>query len=200
MFNYINGTVAELEPNLAVIDCGGVGYELNTTAYTVSRLKTGEKAKLYTYLNVREGCFELYGFGSKSEKRCFGMLIGVSGVGPKAAISILSTASPEAFIMNVVSGNEKSLTAAPGIGKKTAQRIILELKDKLAKETQELSFRGAESFAPPPAAGGKAADAAAALAVLGYGVQEVNAALRGIDCDALSLEEIIKAALRQMMK
>lgn len=200
MFNYINGVVAELEPNRAVIDCGGVGYELNTTAYTVSRLKTGEKAKLYTYLNVREDCFELYGFGSKSEKRCFEMLIGVSGVGPKAAISILSTASPESFIMNVVSGNEKSLTAAPGIGKKIAQRIILELKDKLAKETQELSFGTAESFAPPQATGGKAADAAAALAVLGYGAQEVNAALRGIDCSALSLEDIIKAALRQMMK
>ena len=200
MFNYIKGTVAELEPNMAVIDCGGVGYELNTTAYTLSRIKVGEKARLYTYLHVREDCFELFGFGSKSEKRCFEMLIGVSGVGPKAALSILSTASPEEFIMNVVSGNEKSLTAAPGIGKKIAQRIILELKDKLARETKELSFSGAASFAPPPAAGGKTADAAAALTVLGYSAQEVNTALKGIDCDALSLEDIIKTALKHMMK
>ena len=141
MFYYINGIVAALEPNLAVIDCGGVGYSLSTTAYTIGQLKLGEKSKLYTYLNVKEDCFDLFGFASKSEKHCFEMLIGVSGVGPKAALSILSTTTPESLMMNIISGNDKALTAAPGIGKKIAQRIILELKDKMAKETGEVSFR-----------------------------------------------------------
>ena len=140
MFHYINGLVAELLPNLAVIDCGGVGFAVNTSAYTVSQLKTGEKAKLYTFVYIREDCMDIYGFASKSEKHCFEMLIGVSGVGPKAAIAILSSSAPENLVMNIVSGNEKALTAAPGIGKKIAQRIILELKDKLAKETAEISL------------------------------------------------------------
>lgn len=200
MFYYINGTVAELEPNLAVIDCGGVGYSLSTTAYTIGQLKLGEKAKLYTYLNVKEDCFDLFGFASKSEKRCFEMLIGVSGVGPKAALSILSTTTPESLMMNIVSGNDKALTAAPGIGKKIAQRIILELKDKMAKETSEISFRDS-GFAPVAAAeGGKLSDATAALTVLGYSAFEINAALKNIDIDKLGLEDIIKAALKQMIK
>lgn len=200
MFYYINGIVAALEPNLAVIDCGGVGYSLSTTAYTIGQLKLGEKSKLYTYLNVKEDCFDLFGFASKSEKRCFEMLIGVSGVGPKAALSILSTTPPEALMMNIISGNDKALTAAPGIGKKIAQRIILELKDKMAKETGEISFRdsGFTPIAVPE--GGKLSDATAALTVLGYSGVEINAALRNIDLDKLSLEEVIKAALKQMIK
>lgn len=200
MFYYVNGIVAELEPHLAVIDCGGVGYMLNTTAYTISQLKMGEMAKLYTYLNVREDCFDLYGFASKSEKRCFEMLIGVSGVGPKAALSILSTTSPENLIMNIISGNDKALTAAPGVGKKIAQRIILELKDKMAKETEEISFRDV-SFTPAADPGnGKLSDAVAALSVLGYNSAEINSVLKHIDLDSLSLEEVIKAALTQMIK
>ncbi len=134
MFYYVNGTVAELEAGLAVIDCGGVGYACATTNYTLSQLKKGERAKLYTYLNVREDAMELFGFASQSELRSFKMLIGVSGVGPKAALSILSSTTPQQLAMAVVMGDEKALTAAPGIGKKIAQRIILELKDKLAKE------------------------------------------------------------------
>lgn len=200
MFNYINGTVSELEPNLAVIDCGGVGYEINTTAYTVSRLKMGEKAKLYTVLHVREDCFELFGFSSKSEKHCYELLTGVSGVGPKAALSILSTTTPENLVMSIVSGDDKSLTAAPGIGKKIAQRIVLELKDKMAKETGELSFRDTSAPAASPLSGGKLADARAALAVLGYGPMEINAALGRVDVENLGLEDIIKASLKQMMK
>lgn len=200
MFNYLNGTVAELEPNMAVIDVGGVGYELSTSAYTVSRLKTGEKAKLYTYLHVREDSVELFGFGSKSEKHCFEMLIGITGVGPKAALSILSMGSPEALVMSIVSGDDKALTAAPGVGKKIAQRIVLELRDKLAKETSEISFRDATGFAAPAADGSKLSDARAALAALGYGPAETAAALSGIDVDALSLEEAIRAALKRMMK
>lgn len=200
MFYYINGIVAELEPNLAVIDCGGVGYSLSTTSYTIGQLKLGEKAKLYTYLNVKEDCFDLFGFAGKSEKRCFEMLIGVSGVGPKAALSILSTTTPETLMMNIISGNDKALTAAPGIGKKIAQRIILELKDKMARETGEIPFRDS-GFAPAAIPeGGRLSDAAAALTVLGYSGAEINTALRRVDTEGLSLEEIIKAALKQMIK
>lgn len=201
MFHYINGITAELMPNLAVIDCGGVGFEINTSAYTISQLKAGEKAKLFTYMYIREDCMDIYGFASKSEKRCFEMLIGISGVGPKAAIAILSTGSPENLVMNIISGNDKALTAAPGIGKKTAQRIILELKDKLAKETQEISFADVPAFnSSPAAAGGKLSDAGAALAVLGYSAAEISAALKKVDTENLSLEEIIKACLKQMIK
>ena len=193
MFNYINGIVAELLPNLAVLDCGGVGYELNTTAFTLAQLRSGEKAKLYTYLHVREECVELFGFASKSEKRCFEMLIGVSGVGPKAALSILSVSSPEELMFNVVSGNDKALTAAPGVGKKIAQRIILELKDKMAKETNEISFRDIPSVPSMDVQGESYNDAAAALAVLGYSAAEVNAAMKKLPGGEMSTEDIIKA-------
>lgn len=200
MFYYVNGTVAHVEPYLAVIDCGGVGYACRTTNYTLSKLTRGKPAKLYTHLNVREDVFELYGFASESELGCFRMLISVSGVGPKAALAILSSNSPEGLAMSIVSGNEKALTAAPGIGKKIAQRIILELKDKLAKG--QLSTAGGESFA-----GGitvipenKASEASAALAVLGYSQSEIASALKGIDMDALSLEDVIKQALKKMVK
>ena len=144
---------------------------------------------------------DIYGFASKSEKHCFEMLIGISGVGPKAAIAILSTGSPENLVMNIVSGNDKALTAAPGIGKKIAQRIILELKDKLAKETAEISFNDVPSINTVSAAGNtKISDASAALMVLGYSSAEINAALKKVDVENLSLEEIIKASLKQMIK
>lgn len=200
MFYYVEGTVAHTGPYLAVIDCGGVGYACRTTNRTLAALSVGKPAKLYTYLHVREEVFELYGFSSENELHSFQMLIGVSGVGPKAALAILSSNSPENLAMAIVSENEKALTSAPGIGKKIAQRIILELKDKLAKG--QLTVSGGEAFA-----GGvtiipenKASEAAAALAVLGYSQQEINVALHGLDLDKLSLEDIIKQALKKMVK
>lgn len=199
MFYYVNGTVAEIEAGLAVIDCSGVGYACATTNYTLSQLKKGERAKLYTYLNVREDAMEMFGFASQSELRSFKMLIGVSGVGPKAALSILSSTTPQQLSMAVVMGDEKALTAAPGIGKKIAQRIILELKDKLIKE-QGGSEAGSGAAAAMPAQNNKAGEAAAALAVLGYGSQEIAAALKGIDMDTLPLEEIIRQSLKKMVK
>lgn len=198
MLYYVNGPVAEIESGLAVIDCGGVGYACATTNYTLSQLKKGERAKLYTYLNVREDAVELFGFASQSELRSFKMLIGVSGVGPKAALSILSATTPQQLAMAVVMGDEKTLTAAPGIGKKIAQRIILELKDKLAREQD--SFATGSAPAPMPLSSSKSGEAAAALAVLGYGSQEIAAALKGIDMAALPLEEIIRQALKKMVK
>ena len=199
MFYYINGVAAEMEPNLAVVDCGGVGFELNVTSNTLSHFGIGDKVKLYTYANIREDCFDLYGFYSLSEKRCFEMLIGVSGVGPKAALSILSASTPEQLAVAIVSGNEKALTVAPGIGKKLASRVILELKDKMAKETENISPSVNTLSAASPASGGNGNDAAAALAVLGYSSGEISAALKGIDTESLSVEDIIRKALKNMM-
>lgn len=200
MFYYLFGTVAEIEANLAVIDCGGVGYACSTTNYTLSQLKKGEKAKLYTYLNVREDAVDLFGFASQSELHTFKLLLGVSGVGPKAALSILSSTTPGNLAMSVVMGDEKALMAAPGIGKKIAQRIILELKDKLAKENQSEGFSAGGVSAVIPQQNTKAGEAAAALAVLGYGSQDIASALKGIDMEALTLEDIIRQALKKMIR
>ncbi len=199
MFNYLRGPVGRLAPGLAVIECAGVGYACRTTSHTVSALRPGEEAKLYTHLNVREDAMELYGFASEQERSCFQLLLSVSGVGPKAALSILSATGPEGLATAILTGNEKALTVANGIGKKIAQRILLELKDKLAK--------GQLPDAPEQYGGGgtvlpqdKSAEAGAALAVLGYGPAEIAAALKGLDLEALSLEDIIRQALRKMVK
>ena len=201
MFYYVSGTVAHVEPYLAVIDCGGVGYACKTTNNTLSRLKKGQKGRVYTYLNVGEGIFDLYGFATQNELNSFKMLLGVSGVGPKAALAILSVGTPETLAMAIVTGDEKALTAAPGIGKKIAQRIILELKDKMAKETAAgLDFSGGKGTPAAPVFSSKATEAAQALAVLGYSSQEAVAALKGIDVEGLPLEEIIRQSLRKMVK
>jgi len=200
MFYYLNGVVAEMEANLAVIDCGGVGYACATTNYTLSQLKKGERAKLYTYMNVREDAVDLFGFSSQSELHSFKLLLGVSGVGPKAALAILSTNTPANLAMAVVMGDEKALTAAPGIGKKIAQRIILELKDKLVKEQASFGPDTGGSVPLTVLPNDKAKEAGAALAVLGYSGSEVAAALKGIDIDTLPLEEIIRQALKRMVK
>ena len=200
MFYYLNGVVAEMEANLAGIDCGGVGYACATTNYTLSQLKKGERAKLYTYMNVREDAVDLFGFSSQSELHSFKLLLGVSGVGPKAALAILSTNTPANLAMAVVMGDEKALTAAPGIGKKIAQRIILELKDKLAKEQASFGPDTGGSVPLTVLPNDKAKEAGAALAVLGYSGSEVAAALKGIDIDTLPLEEIIRQALKRMVK
>ena len=201
MFYYVKGPVVHMAPYLAVVDCGGVGYSCRTTNNTLARLRKGETATLYTHLNVREDAMELYGFASENELSCFQLLISVSGVGPKAALSILSSTSPEGLATSIITGDEKALTVAPGIGKKIAQRIILELKDKLAKG--QLTTPGGESYGGTGVTvipQNKASEAAAALAVLGYSQAEAAAALKNIDMEALALEEIIKQALKKMVK
>ena len=200
MFYHIEGTVTDILNMLAVVDCGGVGYALNTTNNTLAGLKLGQEAKLYTYLNVREDCFDLYGFLTLSEKHCFEMLIGVSGVGPKAALSILSASTPDALAMAILTGDEKALTVAPGIGKKIAQRVILELKDKMSRQSPELASGSAMLSGAAVMGGSRAADAAAALAVLGYSSNEISAALKGIDAESLPVDAIVKQALRKMVK
>ena len=202
MFYYLDGTVAEILPYLAVIDCGGVGYACKTTNNTLSRLKKGQRGKLYTYLNVGEDVFDLYGFATQNELTTFKLLLGVSGVGPKAALAILSAGTPETLAMAIVTGDEKTLTAAPGVGKKIAQRIILELKDKMAKESAAtgLDFSGGAGSVQVVPFTSKATEAAQALAVLGYTSAEVSQALKGVDVEHLPLEEIIRQSLKKMVK
>lgn len=201
MFYYLNGTVAHIEPYLAVIDCNGVGYACRTTTYTLSALKQGERGKLFTYLNVREDAVELYGFATAEELRMFQQLISVSGVGPKAALSILSASTPANLALSIITGDEKALTCAPGIGKKIAQRVILELKDKLAKgQTINAAGEAYGGTGVTVIPENKLSEATAALAVLGYSQGEINLALKGIDLDSLTLEQIIKEALKKMVK
>jgi len=198
LFYHISGKVTAIEPNLAVIDCWGIGFALNVTVNTLSRLQIGEPAKLYTYEYIREDSYELFGFYDKQEKRCFEMLIDVSGVGPKAALSVLSSVTPEALAMAVISGDEKTLTAAPGIGKKIAQRILLELKDKIAKETSGFAVGGAAQTVR--VGGSKLSDAVSALAVLGYSSSEISYVMKDIDVENTALEDIIRQALKKMIK
>jgi len=201
MFYYLEGEVTIIGQNLAVIDIGGAGYACMTTMNTLSHMEVGKKMRLYTYMNIKEDAFDIFGFYDLSEKRCFEQLISVSGVGPKAALSILSSSTPESLALAIISDDESALTLAPGIGKKLAQRIILELKDKVSKETAVLKSQG---FVPPKGAAGQPAtkghDAAAALTVLGYSQGEISAALRNVDVSELTVEEIIREVLKNSVK
>ena len=197
MIYYVSGPVTVLEPGLAVIDCGGVGYGCRVTAYTTAQLKLNQPARLYVTESIREDAHDLYGFISKEEQRCYELLTSVNGVGPKAAMAILSSGGPQNFTLAVMTGDEKMLTAAQGVGKKIAQRIILELKDKIGGGSVELDF----STGPAPAAPvqqGNAALAQAALQELGYSPAEIHAALKGVDPNA-STEEMVRHALRAMV-
>ena len=197
MIYYVSGPVTVLEPGLAVIDCGGVGYGCAVTAYTAGQLKLNQQARLYVTESIREDAFDLYGFISKEEQRCYELLTSVNGVGPKAAMSILSSGGPQNFTLAVMTGNEKMLTAAQGIGKKIAQRIILELKDKVGGSSTELDFTAGPAVAPVQTSNA-AALAHAALQELGYSAAEINAALKGVDPKATT-EEMVRYALRAMV-
>ena len=197
MLYYVSGNVTILEPGLAVIDCGGVGYGCRVTAYTAAQLKLNQNARLYITESIREDAFDLYGFISREEQRCYELLTSVTGVGPKAAISILAS-GPQNFTLAVMTGDEKLLTAAQGIGKKIAQRIILELKDKIGGGNVELDFSTGPAVSAPAAQGGSVALARAALQELGYSPAEIQNALKGADPNAPT-EELVRHALRAMV-
>ena len=197
MLYYVSGAVTVLEPGLAVIDCGGVGYGCRITAYTAGQLKLNQNAKLFITESIREDAYDLYGFISREEQRCYELLPSVNGVGPKAAISILS-AGPQNFTLAVMTGDEKLLTAAQGIGKKIAQRIILELKDKMGGSGMEIDFSTGPAVTAPAQAGGNVTLARAALQELGYTPAEIQTALKGADPNA-STEELVRHALRAMV-
>ena len=207
MFYYISGMLAYANPTTAVIDAGGVGYKLTISENTYNSLPprhTAEppQAKLFTYMAVREDGIELFGFSNEAELSSFKMLLSVSGVGPKAAISILSLLTPEKFALAVCTDDRKLIAKANGIGPKTAARIILELKDKLLKETDlnEAANASLEYSVPIKTNSGKLSEAQDALMVLGYSRNEALNALKSIDAQTLELEEIIKRALKQLMK
>ena len=197
MIYYVSGQVTVLEPGLADIDCGGVGYGCRVTAYTAAQLKLNQNARLYITESIREDAHDLYGFISKEEQRCYELLTSVNGVGPKAAMAILSSGGPQNFTLAVMTGNDKMLTAAQGVGKKIAQRIILELKDKIGGASAELDFSAGPAAAPVQS-GNSAALAHAALQELGYSAPEINAALKGVDPKATT-EEMVRYALRAMV-
>ena len=197
MIYYVHGEVTVLEPGFAVIDCGGVGYGCAVTAYTAAQLKLNQKARLYITESIREDAFDLYGFISREEQRCYELLTSVSGVGPKAAMSILSSGGPQNFTRAVMTGDEKLLTAAQGVGKKIAQRIILELKDKVGGGAMELDFSSGPAVTAP-VTNNAAALANAALQELGYSPAEVAQALKGAPADATT-EELVRFALRNMV-
>ncbi|MBR5902683.1 MAG: Holliday junction branch migration protein RuvA [Clostridia bacterium] len=196
MFYFIRGKAAIIEPSLVVIDAGGVGYSINTSFHSSSGLKRGDEVTFYTYLHVREDIFELYGFATQSELGCFKQLIGVSGVGPKAALAILGTVTPEKLSLCIVTGDEKALCAAPGVGKKLAQRVILELKDKInaSQISDDTSGIAAASVQQSSAMD----DAVSALIALGYPRAAALNALKGEENKGLQTEELIRAALKKL--
>lgn len=197
MFYYLSGTVALMDTNHAVIDCGGVGYKCFVSNYTLATLQIGKAARLYTYCNIREDAFDIFGFSTREEQGCFELLLGVSGVGPKAALAILSVVSPDQFTLAVMTQDDKTLMMAQGVGKKMAQRILLELKDKLG--AQQLELQTGAQLAAAPVRGSKTAEATAALATLGYSQTEIGAALKGVSVESMSVEEIVRHALRAMV-
>lgn len=197
MIYYVSGNVAVLEPGLAVIDCGGVGYCCRITGFTAAQLKLNTNVRLYISESIREDAYDLYGFISKEEQRCFQLLTGINGVGPKAALSILSAGGPQNFTLAVMTGDEKMLTAAQGVGKKIAQRIILELKDKIGGSNMEFDLSAGVPAVAPQSTGGLAM-ATAALQELGYSPVEINTALKGVDPNATT-EEMVRYALRAMV-
>ena len=206
MFYYISGKLALANPSMAVIDAGGIGYKLTISENTYNSLparhtQSSPEVKLYTYMAVREDDVELFGFHSEAELNSFKMLLGVSGIGPKAAISILSLLTPEKFAIAVCTEDRKTIAKANGIGPKTAARVILELKDKLLKET-DLSATAVESVSVAavqiPQSSTKMRDAQDALLVLGYSKADVQKVLSTIDTQSLEVSEIIKKALTKL--
>ena len=209
MFYYINGKLAHLDPTFAVLDVGGVGYKLTISGSTHSAMpphlsvSEAPTVKLFTYLAVREDDIELFGFASEEELSSFKMLISVSGVGPKAALSILTQMTPQKLAIAICTDDKKAIAKANGIGPKTAARIILELKDKLSKEAIADVDNGSaidEELVSAVGSSSKRRDAEDALSVLGYSRNEASAALRTIDTDNLELDEIIRLALKKLMR
>jgi Holliday junction DNA helicase RuvA len=207
MFYYISGKLALLQPGFAVIDAGGVGYRLTISQNTYDSLPRSaadahKEVKLYTYMAIREDDLELFGFASETELSSFKMLLTVSGVGPKAAISILSLLTPEKFALAVCTEDQKTISKASGIGPKTAARIILELKDKLMKETppQKAAETLTTAITQSGTSQGRLSEAQDALMVLGYSRAEALSAMQGLDISTMELEDIIRAALKKLMK
>lgn len=204
MFYHLKGTVAEVGQNSVVLDVGGIGFLVNTSLKSLSAIKQNSQVKLYISEAIGESNFDLYGFTELQEKRFFELLIAVSGVGPKAAISLLSAMNTDTLVMAIINDDAKALTAAPGIGKKIAQRVILELRDKLGAEVPAFAASASGGELPPAAAGVSAgnravSDALAALTVLGYTTAEVTPILQKGDWTGMEADQIIRSVLKNMV-
>ena len=196
MFDYLKGNIADIELNRVVVETAGIGFSVYTTANTISTLKHNEAAKLFIREVIREDTFDLYGFSSIKERNFFDMLTSVSGIGPKAAVSILSVNTPEMLAMAVVNNDLSTLTAAQGIGKKIAQRVILELKDKISKEIgSDIAEIPVSSV---PAGKNAVSDAVLALGVLGYSTAEIMPVIKANNVEGMTTEQIIKLVLKNM--
>ena len=195
MITFVEGTIEYIEENAVVINNGGFGARIYMAPSALATLKVGEQKRIHTFLRVAEDIFDLYGFLTREELNMFKMIISVSGAGPKAALAILSVLSPQALTLAVVTDDYKSITKAQGIGPKLAQKIVLELKDKL--KGKEIHLGGDDSAVITPISGGN--DAVDALVVLGYSQSEAMRAVASVSPD-LSTEETIKAALIRLMK
>ena len=199
MIYSLSGTIRTKQPNFVVLEVSGVGFGVKTTLNTTSKLgREGEQGFLYTHLNVREDALELYGFAQQSELECFLMLISISGVGPKAALAVLSVMTPEKVALAASSGDHKAFTKASGVGPKLAQRIALELKDKVGKGLA-MGTGFADAGEEAPAAGSAPSQAVAALVALGYNASDAARAVSRVD-DTLPVQDIIKIALRGLSK
>lgn len=196
MIYSVRGKLTHIENNLAVVECAGVGYAVRTSAVTISRLPgMGEETTLYTYLHISENSIDLFGFADQGELNCFKMLLGVTRVGPRAALSVLSSVTAEQFALAVASGDVKTLSRAPGLGMKTAQRIILELKDKISKEQAAAGISMPEI--PLMSSSSNASEAINALVVLGYTQSEAAGVITKLDPE-LSVEDMIKQGLQKL--
>ena len=202
MFYYINGNLEYRDSSTCVLDCGGVGYKLTVSLITSESLvnKLNQRVKLYTYLAVREDGIELFGFGSNEERACFNQLISVSGVGPKAAMSILSTLSPDRLSLAICTDDVKGISKAPGIGTKTAMRIVLELKDKISKDMMTAGSKLDSVAEASPSQNSALSEATEALMVLGYDKSSVLSAIKGLNVANMDSGEIIKNALKKLAR
>ena len=203
MFYYIKGPLAFSDLNCAVVEAGGVGYKMTVSQTTHDALPAlGKEAKLYTHLAVREDGIELFGFATMDELAAFKLLISVSGVGPKVAISVLSLLTPQKFTAVVCSEDKKTLGKASGVGAKTAARIILELKDKMSAGVvfSDSTMNSDIAVAVANESSSEFSDAMDALSVLGFTRADIMVALRGIDTSKMSAEEIIKSAMKKLVK
>lgn len=197
MIYSVRGKIIHKGIDMAVVECGGVGYACRTTLSTLSKIgRNGDEVMLYTYLHVREDSVELFGFATEQELNCFKMLISVSGVGPKAGLAILSDTNPERFALTVATGDYKAFTKTKGVGPKLAQRVVLELKDKISKE-QLAGTDSSQVFFEAPAEGGSASEAISALVVLGYSQTEAASVVAKLD-PSLPVEEMIRQALKKI--
>ena len=196
MYYYISGRLVKTDSACAVVDNNGIAYIINTSTNTLGKISGKDECRLYTYLSIRDDAQELFGFYDEEELVTFRLLLGVSGIGPRAALAILSVLTPERLAAAVSSGDTKAITAASGVGKKSAERVVLELKDKLsAFASPEVSDASNYTAAE---AGGNRSEALNALIVLGYSRQEAARALSDIDCTGMEIDDIIRAALKKL--